>query len=116
MFFAGGRGRGPENEAAYALLFYRSSSVNDIGSLGCCFYASAVADAYRLIASTTTQFSSKHFFVTNGYFVISKPSQINDSFLTWVLLKTEVLVMDAELTRGVSSAQDTERIKDTMRI
>jgi hypothetical protein len=34
MFFAGGRGRGPENEAAYALLFSRSSSVNDMVSLG----------------------------------------------------------------------------------
>jgi hypothetical protein len=33
MFFAGGRGRGPENEAAYALLFSRSSSVNDMVSL-----------------------------------------------------------------------------------
>ena len=33
MFFAGGRGRGPENEAAYALLFSKSSSVNDMGSL-----------------------------------------------------------------------------------
>jgi hypothetical protein len=30
MFLAGGSGRGPENEAAYALLFSRSSSVNDI--------------------------------------------------------------------------------------
>ena len=35
MFFAGGSGRGPENVAAYALLFSRSSSVNDMGSL--CF-------------------------------------------------------------------------------
>jgi len=30
MFLAGGNGNGPENEAAYALLFSRSSSVNDI--------------------------------------------------------------------------------------
>jgi hypothetical protein len=45
MFFAGGRGRGPENEAAYALLFSRSSSVNDMVSLGCWSRASAVAGA-----------------------------------------------------------------------
>jgi len=44
MFFAGGRGRGPENEAAYALLFSRSSSVNDMVSLGSCFRPSALAD------------------------------------------------------------------------
>jgi hypothetical protein len=47
MFLASGRGRGPENNAAYALLFSRSSSVNDMGSLGV-FIASEVADACAL--------------------------------------------------------------------
>jgi len=54
MFFAGGRGRGPENEAAYALLFFRSLSVNDMGSLDCLSRASAVADDYWYVAPIRT--------------------------------------------------------------
>jgi hypothetical protein len=69
MFFAGGRGRGPENEAAYALLFSRSSSVNDIGSLSCYFRASALADADSLVTKKTTAPVGNHFFVTTSYFL-----------------------------------------------
>jgi hypothetical protein len=67
MFFAGGRGRGPENEAAYALLFSRSSSVNDKGFLCCFFRIPAFADAYYLLRKRTTQVLGLHFFATGGH-------------------------------------------------
>jgi hypothetical protein len=80
MFFAGGRGRGPENEAAYALLFSRSSSVNDMVSLGSCFIPSALADGYCLVTKTTTLFSGNHFFVTKRYFSTNTLSQQTGAF------------------------------------
>jgi hypothetical protein len=80
MFFAGGRGRGPENEAAYALLFSRSSSVNDMDSLGSCFRASALADAYCLVTTITTLFLGNDFFVTKRYFSTNALSQQAGAF------------------------------------
>ena len=61
MFFAGGRGRGPENEAAYALLFSRSSSVNDMGSLDSCFRATAITDTYWLGCLNNNRVRGKSF-------------------------------------------------------
>jgi len=50
------------------LLFSRSSSVNDMDSLGCCLKAPALAGAC-LDTFITTELGGNHFFVTKRYFL-----------------------------------------------
>jgi hypothetical protein len=67
IFFAGGKGTRPDDEAACPSLLSRSSSVNDKGFLCCFFRIPAFADAYYLLRKRTTQVLGLHFFATGGH-------------------------------------------------